>query len=529
VQPLSLSLVFAETRSGLASRITLFCLLSVGWNGYVFGQADHGIHLVFVDQILRPDRWTGDFLEQAAAHHPSLIWWLEAASSSVLGMPLAFALLHGLTLASTAAAIELLVRSLNGTSHAAVATLLVLAPAQFALGGVATLDPLFLPRGAALPLELLALAWAIKGRWPAAFGLLGLAACLHAPSAAGLAIACCVALIGSGRLKASAHLLSPSAFFLGATPVLILWATGTSDGSIAARVDPTWMELIDLRLGHHINPRSWPLIEWIQMAGWMTLGALAARAAACPPEGLRRVRLLLLGLILWALVGGTILARGGRLALLLQLEPWECFRFVTILASCAVGLWASRVPARGLVGVLAASMLLSYVTLGHSPRWQPTGPHDSSTEFIEKIANELPPESFIAWPPGGLESVRWKAGIPGTPTWKDGGEALFNRGLAMRWLESMRTLCGCNPLSVGANNQEVGQAGLADLRRELRHGWENQTAAELAQAATTLGATHYILGRGTVHDPKLEAEETNAPNILIEFEGWVLVGLDPGI
>jgi hypothetical protein len=295
------------------------------------------------------------------------------------------------------------------------------------------------------------------------------------------------------------------------------------------------MKLIDLRLGHHVNPRSWPLIEWIQMAGWMALGALAAWAAAWPPHGLRRVVLMSSGLIVWAVVGGTFLARGVGLALLLQLEPWECFRFVTILASCVIGLAASLMPTRGLVVVLATSILVSYATLGHSPRWEPTGPHDSATEFVEKIAEELPPESIIAWPPGGLESVRWKAGIAGTPTWKDGGEGLFDRALAMRWLESMQVLCGSEPLSlVGIDKPRDSEAGLAELRKQLRHGWESRTASELAQAATDLGASHYVISGAQLHHSSpqpagQEAGEVNTPNILFEVKDWALAVLDPSI
>jgi hypothetical protein len=229
------------------------------------------------------------------------------------------------------------------------------------------------------------------------------------------------------------------------------------------------------------------------------------------------------------------LARGVGLALALQLEPWECFRFVTILAGCALGLWASRAPTRILVSVLSGSILISYATLGHSSRWQPTGPQDAAAEFVQKIADEIPPKSLIAWPPGELDSLRWKAGMAGTPTWKDGGEALFDRVLAMHWLDSMRTLCNCDPLSpVGASVAGKASEGLAGLRSQLRSGWESQHGKELTQAAEALGASHCVLKKSQLHPSMVEASGANpdgsgAPKALFELGGWALVVLRPGI
>jgi hypothetical protein len=517
------SLLLTESRPGLAIRVTLFCLISVGWNGYVFGRADHGIHLVFVDRILHPDRWTGDFLDQAAAHHPSLLWWIEAAASSLLGMPLAFFLLHAAALICTGTAIERLVRSLGGQGRAALAALLILAPAQFALGGVATLDPLLLPRGAALPLELLALAWLIEQRFGPAFALLGAAACLHAPSASGLAVAACVLLAGRGELQLRRMWFSPGLFFVGALPVICLWAASGSASGILTQVDDAWMAIIDLRLARHIDPSSWPLSEWMGMAAWLGAGALAIRhARGLDPDGRRSLLLLAFGLILWAGVGGTFLARHLRLALALQLEPWECFRFVTLLAGCALGIWAEgrpRLGPAGFAGIAGIALLISHSSFGHDPRWEPTGPEGPKVEFVRQIADELPPGSLVAWPPGGFESLRWQAALPGTPTWKDGGEALFDRALAMEWLESMRTLCACDPLGArGGQRPSPGADRLMLLRRELNEGWDRRTATDIMEAARRIGATHCVQS-----EAQLEASDTATGASRISAGGWALV------
>jgi len=503
----------------------MFCLISVGWNGYVFGRADHGIHLVFVDRLLHPARWTGDFLDQAASHHPSLLWWIEAAASSLLGMPLAFGLLHAAALVGTGIAIERLVRSLGGGGHAALAALLILAPAQFALGGVATLDPLLLPRGAALPLEILALAWLIEQRFAAAFALLGAAACLHAPSASGLAVAACVLFAGRGELRRPRRWLCPGLFFVGALPVIWLWAaseSGSANG-ILTPVDDPWMAIIDLRLGRHIDPSSWPISEWLGMAAWMGAGALAIRrATGLDRRGRGSLLLLALGLILWAGVGGTFLARHLRLALALQLEPWECFRFVTLLAGCALGLWAEgrpRLGPAGFAGIAGIALLISYSSFGHDPRWEPTGPEGPKVEFVRQIAAESPPGSLVAWPPGGFESLRWQAAVPGTPTWKDGGEALFDRALAMRWLKSMRALCDCDPMGVNERTQYPhGEDRLTLLRRELDDRWSKRGTAEIMRAASGIGATHCVQS-----EMQLKATGATKGPPLISTDGWALI------
>jgi hypothetical protein len=438
-------------------------------------------------------------------------------------MPLAFGLLHAAALVGTGFAIERLVRSLGGAGHAALAALLILAPAQFALGGVATLDPLLLPRGAALPLELLALAWLIEQRFAAAFALLGAAACLHAPSAAGLAVASCVLLAGAGELRRPGRWLCPGLFFVGALPVIWLWAASGSPNGILTQVDDAWLAIIDLRLAHHIDPSSWPLSEWLGMAAWMGAGALATRRATGLDRGGRGSLLLLaLGLILWAGLGGTFLARHLRLALALQLEPWECFRFVTLLAGCALGVWAGEQPRSGpggFAGIAVLALLISHSSFGHDRRWEPAGPVGPKVDFVQQMATDLAPGSLVAWPPEGFESLRWKAAVAGTPTWKDGGEALFDRTLAMRWLTSMRALCDCDPLGVNERTQYPhGEDRLTLLRRELDDRWSKRGTAEIMRAASGIGATHCVQS-----EMQLKATGATKGPPLISTDGWALI------
>ncbi|MEE2830025.1 MAG: hypothetical protein VX498_12615, partial [Myxococcota bacterium] len=411
-----------------ALRVATFVLFSLLANGYVFGVADHGIHLVFVDRLLHREAWAGDLLALAADHHPTVLWWIEAAAGRVLGLPTAFLLLHLLSLAATGLAIDLLVARIGGSTRAAMAALLLLAPAQFALGGVATLDPLLLPRTAALPLELFALVALLDRRRWTAFALLGVAACIHAPSAAGLSVAAVFVLLREPKLSWRKRLLPPLAFFVASAPVLVIWTTGGDLSSSLSPMEPAWLAIVESRLSHHLVPASWPLSEWLWMGAWMVGGHVAFHSSVRLQEAAPFVRGLLAGLILWCLLGGTLLARALDLALALQLEPWECCRFLTLLVGVliAVRLGEVMVPWRvervalalGAVAILA--LFVSRASLGTEGRWLPDGSDGPERELAEWVADNLPPHAVVAWPPHAFHEQRWRSRRRGTPLWRDG-------------------------------------------------------------------------------------------------------------
>lgn len=503
----------------------LFTVLSVACNGYVFAVADHGIHLVFVDRLLSPDRWTGDLLDAAANHHPSVLWWIQAGAGHLLGLPAAFAALHCLTLAATGLGIDLLVRSLGGSPRAALAALLLLAPAQFALGGVPTLDPLLLPRTAALPIELAALVLLARQRPRAAFATLGAAACIHAPSAAGLAVSSCLVLWLTPGVRFSERLTAPAFFFAGVLPVLALWAGTGSPAAALLAVDSDWLAIIDARLAHHVVPSSWPLSEWAWMGAWMAAGHVAFHRSSLRTRHAPFVLGTVAGLALWAVVAGTLLARGPHLALALQLEPWECCRLLTVVLGCLIGLRLGELlegRARGpssvaILGVAGGALLLSSLSVGAERRWLPLGPDGPERDLAEWAADHLPGDARIAWPPQAFHEQRWRAQRPGTATWKDGGEALFDRGIAERWLVGTRRLCACDPLGALETDDGRTSARLARLRRILAEGWSGRSPAEQIAAAASLGASHVVLEAQGREAPPTSAEP------LYENGSWSLV------
>jgi hypothetical protein len=204
------------------------------------------------------------------------------------------------------------------------------------------------------------------------------------------------------------------------------------------------------------------------------------------------------GLIVWGLLAGSLLARLLQIDLALQLEPWECFRLVTVCCSVFLAIRvgdtlrnAGRSRAAFTYGLfLGLSLLVSQATVEHNRTWLPEGKKSEERELVEAAASRLPSGSKILWPPQDFEYDRWRARIPGTPSWKDGGEALFDRQLAQEWLEVTREVCACSPLDF---TPETDFQRLTALRVHIQRSWEDRTEAELKASAQRLGATHLVL------------------------------------
>jgi hypothetical protein len=485
-----------------------FAGLTLAFNGYVFGEADHAIHLCFLDLQSHPTRWDGDLLAASSRHHHSLFWFLQAPLAELLGVPLWTGLGYLAALVATGAAIFHLSMVLWKSRAIAILTLVVLAPSQFALGGALTLDPLLLNRTAALPLEVFAIAALVSRRTTLSFALLGLAANLHVPSASGLAAALtAVHLLRCLRQRSVRGIdwreaLSPLACPLLASPVLARWLLDGGAARTSFWVDPAWRDVLELRMSHHLFASSWPAEHWISMSVWILAGM-----AALAVRGLDRERTLLLSLIaalcLWSIMAGEFLGAQMGIALALQLEPWQAFRLVTILsASGAVaGLWHlqdSALPRPLARGLLCFTVLLALLVGGPQRRiFLPTGELGEIRELSKAIATQVPVGARLLVPPVGLESLRWRTLRPQTLTWKDGGEALFDRSFALNWRLEMQHLCACDPFTEPLPSAGEGKR-LAALRDRLREGHASLDATQLQDLATLL-RTPYLVTRSELN------------------------------
>jgi len=520
--------------------VGLFVALSLLANGYRYGSADHALHLPMIDAVLDPERWAGDALVAAAEHHHTVWFWLLAPAFAVVGPAATMALGHLAVLAATGAAVRALALELWGTRQAAWWALILLAAGHATVGGAPTMDPLLLPRGAALPLELTAFWLAMRGRAGWAFGLLGVTAWLHAPSAAA-ATAALACWHGSRR----GDLRALGAVFVGAAPILLLWALRGDAG--AAVMDDAWWRVVRARSAHHVAPSTWSSEEWWRLANWAGLGVLAVWRG--PRRGLAAFGA---GALLWAVVVGSGLGEAAKVALAVQLEAWEAARFLVVAAGLALagGLaarpgWltaalglavAARVPgtALAMVAVLAVDGLggrrgpalrlgwlapLAAAVLYGAARFPPDG-YERRTQLVVQptpiehwIGENTAPGDLIAVAPGSHERLRWAARRPVVATWKDGGEALFSRSFALRFRERMHAACGCAVLDgAGPLHRPPGER-LAGLRRVLDrdHSAEplpHRRAVARAEGASWLvthargesGGAAFVDGRWAIYD-----------------------------
>lgn len=411
-----------------------FAVAATLCNGLVWGLGDHDIIAAF-----HGERLVGDLLEHARDAHPTLLWPVLG----VLPAPWGWNVLHLLSLTATGAALWALGQRL-GLGRRAWWLLALLAPAQIALGGAPTLDPMLLPRGVALPIELAAVVLGLRGRWAAAWLLVGAAICLHAPSATAL---------GSGLLVAwwpeRKRSWIPVLAIVTALPVAIAHL-GLSARSIELALDgklaigtELWWNLVQLRLAHHADPTVWPWTAWWAAALWLT----AAVWGVADP----RVRRLGLGLLAWMVVvgGASVLL---RIPILVNLEPWQVGRFLVL--GGALGL-AARAPRALLLAVL----VLLVVRLDR-PRWLPTGPEGDIAELAAWARDTTDSDALFLVPPD-LVGFRALARRPVYGTIKDGGELQFDSDLAAEWLLRMELICDGMP----ADREPERRSG--DRRRRI--------------------------------------------------------------
>ena len=464
----------------------LFAVLATVINGLQWGVGDHGIIAALVG-----DRLPGDLLEHARDRHPSLQWPLLAWVPA----PLGWNALHLLALAATGAALFGLGRRMMPDSHLGPwIALALVAPANVALGGAPTLDSLLVPRGLALPLELLAVSLALERRWLGAWLLVGIAVDLHAPSGVAL---------GVGMLAAwwpeRDRWWTPGLAVFAAAPVLVL----SGAAGRLAPMDLPWWGLAQARLAHHVDPGSWAPAVWIEAAIWLLLAVAGLRTG---PAILRRLGLGLLG---WMLVAG-LAGLAFHVPLLVNLEPWQVGRFVVI--GGALGLAASAIghsgPRRAVKAVAAAALVLVFTARADHSGWHPGGPAGEVRALADWAQTNTDAGHLFVVPPE-LGAFRPLARRPVFGTFQDGGELQFDRALASEWARRMEALCGCAPFADPLPPEPTPGARRRALQGVVRDGYEALADEVLGGLARDAGA-HWIVRRVGTIPPRLGGQQAVA-------------------
>ena len=126
-------------------------------------------------------------------------------------------------------------------------------------------------------------------------------------------------------------------------------------------------------------------------------------------------------------------------------------------------------------------------------RLLPLGEGSEEGEVARWLRDQTEPGTLVAVPPHRFESERWRADRPFFVTWKDGGEALFDRGVALEWRRRLELACACGPLDAPLTSTREPGARLAELRGRLADGLHRAEPSALAGAMATEGAGVLVL------------------------------------
>ncbi len=433
---------------------------AVACNGYRFGTSDQAIHLTLLRRLLEPGSLSRDLVAEHGASHASLWWHLQVPAVRALGwdaLPALYAVLYAVALTATFWLLWRIAREL----FAADPWVALLAPALLVVfkacpAHVRTFEPELINRTVAHPLVLAAVWQLLRGNPLRAGALCGLALDLHASSASHAAVACLAAAVADRRLWRQLPAFVGAAALCGAPLGLYVAAGG---GPSAWWVDAEWMEVLRWRMPHHLLPWRWPPGAWVAAAVQLALWVWASRGIADPAVR-RRAHGMVAGVLLCGPVLGTLVAGPLPVAPLLALHLWEAWLLLAVLAYLAAAgpvLAALRDPrwTRRLAGGLLLVALLVGVegwTMGRGPRpgvqlTAPRGPEAALVEALARLQVPGSPGDLVIVSPTGLSWLRAATGRSLWVTVKDGGEAVFDRELALAWRQRLADQCGTDVLA----------------------------------------------------------------------------------
>lgn len=158
--------------------------------------------------------------------------------------------------------------------------------------------------------------------------------------------------------------------------------------------------------------------------------------------------------------------------------------------------WPKRAAKPGFrLSVAAAFVLAGQAPAdGHqSARLILTGPGGETGAAGRAARSLLPPGSVLAGPPSVMHELRPHLRQGVVVSWKDGGEALFDRDFAMRWRSRLSDACACDPLQPLPPEPREASLTQAEIRRRIDAGQFAMSAEVQRDVALRAGATHLLL------------------------------------
>lgn len=312
-------------------------LATLNSGGYRYGASDQAFYQPAVLKQLDPTLFPRDSPVLAAQTHLTLADEVVASIVRLSGVavPGVFAALYVAALALFAGGAWQIGRHLYRSRWTAVALLAAFTLRHaIARSGTNTLEGYFQPRLLAYGLGALAVAAFLRGRLPAAAGLLVAGAIVHPTTALWFGVwLMAAAMIQDRRLRVWGLALPAAGAGLGA------WAL--TAGPLAGRLDvmdPEWKAMLATK--NYLFPLEWPAYAWIVNLGYLPLIAWLARRRARLGLADPRERALVLGSsALFAIFLVALVCHAASITLAFQLQPARIFWMFDFLATVYV-VWA---------------------------------------------------------------------------------------------------------------------------------------------------------------------------------------------
>ena len=316
----------------------LLTLVAVfGINPYLYGLYNHCVTVPFVFEAADPSLYPGDPMVQEIDYFYT--WFLQGMGGlyRLLGLPLEtlFFVLHLVAVYATFWSFFHLAKTLSGRrSAAAVACMLFLFGTK-TIGYVGTFESHLMERTLIMPLEFLALAWMLRGRWVAAFAATGIAFCIHPLSAFYVGVLTGAAALWSLWQANREGAFSREALRVGlgilvgalaAAPSLYLKAIGPEPLMPMGTPIDGWLDILAMRSAYHVFPFDWPWHGWLR-AGMFWAGVCLLRRGIVPTSLDRRVQAAGVAFIGMALLG-VVFTEWIPMSIVVQFQFFRAYRFV---------------------------------------------------------------------------------------------------------------------------------------------------------------------------------------------------------
>jgi len=469
-----------------AAACVVLAALQMWWAGYELGVGNQSIQVPFLLRLHDATLFARDaMVNTTLGQYPTLFYRALAQALPFVSLPTLYVALHLLTTAGVLLAVVALCRAIfKSDGVALIAIALLLAGHHQALAEQSLYSTGFTHTWAVFPLTLAALALLYNDRPFAAFALAGLSFNIHALEAGQLALV----------MGFWAACTLPPRKVAGLLIVFLVLAAPTLVHMVLHRehYDATWLQLMQVRSGHHSFPFTWWRAGQPDVPRFLLILALASIALSFSPGTHHRKTLLLTGGVIILFIVGILFTQIWPNALFIRGQMFRSSRFLMVLAllciahGCARGWrnWLEFIPATltflclaipswlvllpvavvvatvaalanrrllwqqaafagiALLVSLAAWRTIDFVLAGRPSLTlhRPEAGNDPAWVNVQRWAHDHTPIDALFLTPAQMNGFRVHSERSIVGEWRDGTQLFFSSAFAKPWWERMNAL-----------------------------------------------------------------------------------------